>query len=56
MIFKRPCISNENPWVLVDKKTNQIVKEGLFCDLVKISGFNLMSKTFYLQLMDESSK
>lgn len=49
----RPDLRNENPWVVVDTKTYDIIQEGLFSDLVKLKGGHLMTKSVYNQIIEE---
>jgi hypothetical protein len=53
-MFKRPDLRNENPWVIVDSKTKEIIQEGPFSELVQTKKGNLMTKTLYEQFLDEN--
>jgi hypothetical protein len=52
-MFRKSDIRNEQPWVVVDSKTYQIIREGSFSDLVESKEGNLMTKNFYEQLLCE---
>jgi hypothetical protein len=52
-MYKRPDLRNENPWVIVDSKTKEIIQEGPFSELVQTKKGNLMTKTLYKQFLDE---
>jgi hypothetical protein len=54
-MFKRPDLRNVNPWVIVDKTTYEIIKEGTFSELVNSKSGNLMTKSLYQQILEERS-
>lgn len=55
-MFKRPDLRNENPWVVVDSKTYEIIREGSFSDLLKLRSGHLMTKSVYNQIMEERTR
>jgi|LauGreDrversion4_2_1035121.scaffolds.fasta_scaffold26828_5 hypothetical protein len=52
-MYRKSDIRNEQPWVVVDSKNYQIIREGSFFDLVESKEGNLMTKVFYEQLLSE---
>jgi hypothetical protein len=49
-------LTNEYPWVVVDKNTWEIVKEGSFSDLVGSTDGHLMTKAIRKQILEERGK
>ena len=52
-MFNRPDLLNQNPWVVVDTKTFEVLKEGTFKELCSCSLGHLMTKDYYTQFLDE---
>jgi hypothetical protein len=52
-MFRKSDIRNEQPWVVVDSKTYQIIREGSFFDLVRSTKGHLMTKAMREQILEE---
>ena len=52
-MFRKSDIRNEQPWVVVDKNTWEIIKEGSFSELVGSTEGHLMTKTIRKQILEE---
>lgn len=50
------CLTKEYPWVVVDKNSWDIIKEGTFSELVGTTEGHLMTKAIRKQILEERGK